>query len=270
MLNARNSTMVIISHDRHFLNSVCTHMADLDYGKITRLSRATTTTTCWPRRRRATQQSPTTPRPRKRSPNCRTSCAASRPTRPRRARPPRARADRQDQDRGHQAFQPPVPVHPLRIRRARKAASPRGRSGEAGQGLRPHAVHRNFNYRASKPARRSPSSAPTASARPRCCAAWRAIWQAGAPAPCKWAEKAKLGYFAQDHAADFADDKIADRLDDPVAPAAGDDDQAGARHAGPAAVLRRRREEIGEGAVRRRKGPHDVRQADAAASPTCC
>ena len=27
--------MVIISHDRHFLNQVCTHMADLDYGKIT-------------------------------------------------------------------------------------------------------------------------------------------------------------------------------------------------------------------------------------------
>ena len=25
------ATMVIISHDRHFLNSVCTHMADLDY-----------------------------------------------------------------------------------------------------------------------------------------------------------------------------------------------------------------------------------------------
>ncbi len=34
LLNARNSTMVIISHDRHFLNSVCTHMADLDYGRI--------------------------------------------------------------------------------------------------------------------------------------------------------------------------------------------------------------------------------------------
>jgi ATPase subunit of ABC transporter with duplicated ATPase domains len=28
------ATMVIISHDRHFLNSVCTHMADLDYGRI--------------------------------------------------------------------------------------------------------------------------------------------------------------------------------------------------------------------------------------------
>jgi ATPase subunit of ABC transporter with duplicated ATPase domains len=34
VLNARNSTMVIISHDRHFLNSVCTHMADLDYGEL--------------------------------------------------------------------------------------------------------------------------------------------------------------------------------------------------------------------------------------------
>jgi ATPase subunit of ABC transporter with duplicated ATPase domains len=35
ILNQRESTMVIISHDRHFLNQVCTHMADLDYGKIT-------------------------------------------------------------------------------------------------------------------------------------------------------------------------------------------------------------------------------------------
>ncbi|HET9679766.1 MAG TPA: ABC-F family ATPase [Gammaproteobacteria bacterium] len=34
ILNQRQSTMVIISHDRHFLNSVCTHMADVDYGDI--------------------------------------------------------------------------------------------------------------------------------------------------------------------------------------------------------------------------------------------
>ena len=35
VLNGRDSTMIIISHDRHFLNQVCTHMADLDYGKVT-------------------------------------------------------------------------------------------------------------------------------------------------------------------------------------------------------------------------------------------
>ena len=34
VLNERKSTMVIISHDRHFLNSVCTHMADIDYGTL--------------------------------------------------------------------------------------------------------------------------------------------------------------------------------------------------------------------------------------------
>ncbi len=34
VLNQRTSTMVIISHDRHFLSAVCTHMADVDYGGI--------------------------------------------------------------------------------------------------------------------------------------------------------------------------------------------------------------------------------------------
>ena len=34
VLNERKCTMIIISHDRHFLNSVCTHMADIDYGEL--------------------------------------------------------------------------------------------------------------------------------------------------------------------------------------------------------------------------------------------
>ncbi len=34
ILNERSCTMIIISHDRHFLNSVCSHMADLDYGEV--------------------------------------------------------------------------------------------------------------------------------------------------------------------------------------------------------------------------------------------
>lgn len=34
IINNMKCTMIIISHDRHFLNSVCTHMADIDYGRI--------------------------------------------------------------------------------------------------------------------------------------------------------------------------------------------------------------------------------------------
>jgi len=29
-----NNTVIVVSHDRHFLNSVCTHIADIDYGKV--------------------------------------------------------------------------------------------------------------------------------------------------------------------------------------------------------------------------------------------
>jgi ATPase subunit of ABC transporter with duplicated ATPase domains len=34
ILNQLNSTIIIISHDRHFLNEVCTHMADMDFGTL--------------------------------------------------------------------------------------------------------------------------------------------------------------------------------------------------------------------------------------------
>jgi len=29
-----NTTVIVVSHDRHFLNQVCTHIADIDFGKI--------------------------------------------------------------------------------------------------------------------------------------------------------------------------------------------------------------------------------------------
>ena len=34
ILNFKN-TVIVVSHDRHFLNKVCTHIADIDYGRIT-------------------------------------------------------------------------------------------------------------------------------------------------------------------------------------------------------------------------------------------
>lgn len=34
VLRQQKSTIIIISHDRHFLNSVCTHTADIDYGEL--------------------------------------------------------------------------------------------------------------------------------------------------------------------------------------------------------------------------------------------
>jgi ATPase subunit of ABC transporter with duplicated ATPase domains len=33
-LSEYQKTVIVVSHDRHFLNQVCTHMADIDYGRI--------------------------------------------------------------------------------------------------------------------------------------------------------------------------------------------------------------------------------------------
>ena len=33
-LETFNNTVIVVSHDRHFLNTVCTHICDIDYGKI--------------------------------------------------------------------------------------------------------------------------------------------------------------------------------------------------------------------------------------------
>ena len=34
LINYEN-TVIVVSHDRYFLDSVCTHISDIDYGKIT-------------------------------------------------------------------------------------------------------------------------------------------------------------------------------------------------------------------------------------------
>lgn len=37
LMNFEN-TVIVVSHDRHFLNTICTHIADIDYGKVTAFS----------------------------------------------------------------------------------------------------------------------------------------------------------------------------------------------------------------------------------------
>ena len=34
LMDLENTTVLVVSHDRHFLNKVCTHIGDIDYGKI--------------------------------------------------------------------------------------------------------------------------------------------------------------------------------------------------------------------------------------------
>ena len=90
VLNQYNSTMIIISHDRHFLNQVCTHMADMDLRHAEGLSGQLRRLHAGAARRRASVSRTPTRRRRNASPTCRTSCAASRRTSRRRARPPAA------------------------------------------------------------------------------------------------------------------------------------------------------------------------------------
>ena len=56
--------MIIISHDRHFLNQVCTHMADMDYGTL-KVYPGNYDDYMWHRPRRVRSSWPSTPRPRR-------------------------------------------------------------------------------------------------------------------------------------------------------------------------------------------------------------
>ena len=89
-LNDRDSTMIIISHDRHFLNMVCTHMADLDYGEL-RVYPGNYDEYMTAATRRASVCWRTTPRRKRRLRTCSPSLAASAPTPLSRVRRPRVR-----------------------------------------------------------------------------------------------------------------------------------------------------------------------------------
>ena len=91
-LNDYDATMIIISHDRHFLNQVCTHIADLDFQQLKIYPGNYDDFMLASVQARAARRGRERQGARTRSRTCRSSCGASRPTPPRRARRPRARS----------------------------------------------------------------------------------------------------------------------------------------------------------------------------------
>ena len=110
----------------------------------------------------------TTPRPRKRSPSCRTSCAASRPTSPRRARPRRA-PSRSRRSRSTTSSHRRAPIRSCASKARRSCTAWRWKSRTSRKATTASCSRTSASW--SRPASASPSSAPTAPARPRCCAA---------------------------------------------------------------------------------------------------
>ena len=78
------NVVIVVSHDRHFLDRVCTHIADIDYGKITMYTGTRA------RSSRSSRCATATPRSRTSASSSRSSSAASPQTPPRADRPARA------------------------------------------------------------------------------------------------------------------------------------------------------------------------------------
>jgi ATPase subunit of ABC transporter with duplicated ATPase domains len=271
VLNERNSTMIIISHDRHFLNQVCTHMADLDYGRIQ----------VYPGTWDDYIEASTQARERQSSANAEgEGTVADLQEFVRRFSANKSKA-KQATSRAKQIekikieeFKPSSRQYPW-IRfdydEKEKAAPSGGRDREPGVRLRSGPADHQGLHRHLR--RRRPHRHHRRERRRQDHLLKLLVGELHGLTPqfgtIKWAEKAKLGYFAQDHSADFAsDENLTDWISGYVREGGyeGDDaDHPDPRHAGPAAVRRRRREEVGQGDVRRRAGPHDVRPADAAA-----
>ena len=200
VLNARSSTMVVISHDRHFLNSVCTHMADLDYRTLS----------VYPGNYDDYMIASTQARERLLSQN---SQGEGPDRRARGIRAPVSRqqiqgapgdlarqGDREDQDRGRQAVEPAEPIHPLRDRREGQAAPEGGGDRAARQGFRSAAVLGSF---LAARGGQAPGDHRRQRVRQDDAAAHAARRARAGPGTVKWAEKATVGYYPQDQSAEF-------------------------------------------------------------------
>ena len=259
--------MIIISHDRHFLNSVCTHMADMDFGTLR----------VYPGNYDDYMLASTQARERQLAANAKAKeKIADLQDFVRRFSANKSKA-RQATSRARQIdkikledVKPSSRQYPfIRFEYDDKEKLHRLAVEVKGMSKSYDAADQGWTY-ASRPARRSRSSAPTASARPRCCAAWSA------------SRSVRAGRRHGQMGREGATSAIAPRTMPRISP----DIDADRLDAAVAARRRRRpvvratlgrllfsgddAQEIGQGAFRRRRRAHALRQADAADAPTCC
>ena len=268
VLNDYNATMIIISHDRHFLNQVCTHIADLDFQQLK----------IYPGNYDDFMLASVQARARVEAANAKAKDRISDLQEFVRRFSANASKARQATSRKRQ-------LEKIKIEEIRPSSrqNPYIRF-EQGKKLYRSAVtveklsftypgtdvevldNVNFNVEAGE---RIAIIGPNGIGKTTLMRCLAGELQARPPARITWVENAA----ARLHAAGSAGGVR--RQDGPVHLDVAIHRQGGrrsdrARDPGPPAVLRRRDQEVGEGALGRREGPHDLRQADAHASPTCC
>ena len=269
VLDQRASTMVIISHDRHFLSAVCTHMADVDYGGIR----------VYPGNYDDYMEASTLAKQQQQNANARAKDRiADLEDFVRRFRAHKAKA-RQATSRRKMIEKLKVedvkpssrqyPVHPLPRGSQGKAAPPGGGGERDGKNLfeKGTPLFRNLNLSieaGEKVAIIGPNGiGKTTLLR---CIAKNLDVNAGT---IKWAEKARPGYWPQDPADEFkgeekkGDESLADWLGRWRREDREHDDQIVRATLGQMLFSRRRPEEVAQGDLRRRGAAHAHRQAGA-------
>ena len=260
VLNDRNSTMIIISHDRHFLNQVCTHVADMDYGTLK----------VYPGNYDEYMFASTQARNQQLANNAKAKDkVAELQDFVRRFAANKSKA-RQATSRAKQIekikvddIKPSSRAYPFVRFEAEKKLHRLAVEVEGISKKYDRQLFKNFSIMVEAGERIAIIGANGAGKTTLLrCDRRRPVRPAAGHRPRQVGRERQRRLHAAGSDRGIPDRRRADRLDRPV-------DQGRRRRPGrafdprPPAVRRRRRQEVGQGAVRWRKGPHDVRQADA-------